>query len=223
MKAVILTAGVGLRIKPLTDNCPKCLLKVGDNTILEMMISHIQNCGIKEIIFVVGYLKEQIKYYVKTKFPDLNVSFVTNDKYAETNTGYSLMLVKDFIQNSGFIKFDGDVVFDKKILKKLIDCKHESCLCIDKNINIDAEEIKVIINNQNRILKANKTVNPKDAAGESIGIEKISTAPLRQGRGRGPHRRCHRTRIHRGRRGAAPDRSLGHTGQGKGAGHRPPG
>ena len=174
MKAIILAAGVGLRIKPLTDNCPKCLLKVGDNTILEMMISHIQNCGIKEIIFVVGYLREQIKYYVKTKFPDLNVSFVTNDKYAETNTGYSLMLVKDFIQDSGFIKFDGDVVFDKKILKKLIECKHDNCLCIDKNINIDAEEIKVIMDNQNRILKANKTVNPQDAVGESIGIEKIS-------------------------------------------------
>ena len=174
MKAIILAAGVGLRIKPLTDNCPKCLLKVGDNTILEMMISHIQNCGINEIIFVVGYLKEQIKCYVKTKFPDLNVSFVTNDKYAETNTGYSLMLVKDFIQDSGFIKFDGDVVFDKKILKKLIECKHDNCLCIDKNINIDAEEIKVIMDNQNRILKANKTVNPKDAVGESMGIEKIS-------------------------------------------------
>ena len=102
------------------------------------------------------------------------MSFVTNDKYAETNTGYSLMLVKDFIQDSGFIKFDGDVVFDKKILKKLIECKHDNCLCIDKNINIDAEEIKVIMDNQNRILKANKTVNPKDAVGESMGIEKIS-------------------------------------------------
>jgi|TARA_B100001971_G_scaffold22108_1_gene17220 choline kinase len=174
MKAIILAAGVGSRIKPLTDNCPKSLLKVGDNTILEMMISHIQDCGINEIIFVVGYLKEQIKDYVKTKFPDLNVSFVTNDKYTETNTGYSLMLVKDFIQDSGFIKIDADVVFDKEILKKLIECEHESCLCIDKNIDLDAEEIKVIIDNQNRILKANKTVNPKDAVGESIGIEKIS-------------------------------------------------
>ncbi len=106
MKAIILAAGVGSRIKPLTDNCPKSLLKVGDNTILEMMISHIQDCGINEIIIVVGYLKEQIKDYVKTKFLDLNVNFVTNDKYAETNTGYSLMLVKNFIRDSGFIKLD---------------------------------------------------------------------------------------------------------------------
>jgi len=174
MKAIILAAGVGSRIKPLTDNCPKSLLKVGNNTILEMMISHIQDCGINEIIIVVGHLKEQIKDYVKTKFPDLNVSFVINDKYAETNTGYSLMLVKDFIQDSGFIKFDADVVFDKEILKKLIKCEHESCLCIDKNIDLDAEEIKVKIDDQHRILEVNKRVNPKDAVGESIGIEKIS-------------------------------------------------
>ena len=174
MKAIILAAGVGSRIKPLTDNCPKILLKVGNKTILERMVSHIQDCGLNEIIFVVGYLKEQIKDYVKAKFPDLNVSFVTNDRYAETNTGYSLMLAKDLIQDSGFIKFDADIVFDREILKKLIECEHESCLCIDKDINLDAEEIKVIMDNKNRILKANKAVNPKDAVGESIGIEKIS-------------------------------------------------
>ncbi len=173
MKAVILAAGVGSRIRPLTDNCPKSLLKVGDNTILEMMISHIQDCEIDEIIFVLGYLQEQIIDFVKTKFPDLNVHFVVNDKYAETNTGFSLMLAEDFIAGSTFVKFDADVVFDKEILKKLIESKYANCLCIDKDINLDAEEIKVIIDDQNRVLKASKTVNPKDAIGESIGIEKI--------------------------------------------------
>ena len=84
------------------------------------------------------------------------------------------MLTKDWIGDSTFIKFDADVVFDKKILTKLIECKYENCLCIDKNIHLDVEEIKVIIDEQNRVVKASKTVNPKDAIGESIGIEKIS-------------------------------------------------
>lgn len=175
IKAIILAAGVGSRIRPLTDNCPKSLLKVGDNTILEMMIAHIQDCEINEVIFVLGYLQERIKDYVKTKFPDLNAHFVTNDKYVVTNTGYSLMLTEDLVGDSAFIKFDADVVFDKEILKKLIECEYESCLCIDKDINLDAEEIKVIIDDSNRVLKANKTVAPKDAVGESIGIEKISS------------------------------------------------
>ncbi|MDP3441250.1 MAG: NTP transferase domain-containing protein, partial [Ignavibacteria bacterium] len=72
MKAVILAAGVGSRIKPLTDNCPKSLLKVGGQTILERMISHIQDCEINEIIFVLGYLDKQIKNFVKKKFPNLD-------------------------------------------------------------------------------------------------------------------------------------------------------
>lgn len=174
MKAIILAAGVGSRIRPLTDNCPKCLLKVDGKTILEMMISHLQDCGINEVVFVLGYLQDQIKDFVKSNFPDLKSHFVTNERYAETNTGFSLMLAKDLINDSTFIKFDADVVFDKEILKKLIECKYANCLCIDKDINLDAEEIKVIVEDENRVIKASKTVNPKDAIGESIGIEKIN-------------------------------------------------
>lgn len=173
MKAVILAAGVGSRIRPLTDNCPKTLLKVRENTILEMMISHIQNCGINEVVFVLGYLQEQVKNYVKIRFPDLNASFVTNEKYHKTNTGFSLMLAMDLIKGSTFVKFDADIIFDKEILKKLIECEYANCLCIDKSINLDAEEIKVTIDDQNRVIKANKAVDPKAAIGESIGIEKI--------------------------------------------------
>ena len=180
MKAIILAAGIGSRISSLTDNCPKSLLKIDDKTILEMMISHIQDCHINDIVFVTGYLEEQIKEYVNINFPDLKAYFVTNEKYAETNTGFSLLLAKDFVENSDFIKFDADVVFDKEILKKLIECPYENALCIDKNIHLDAEEIKVIIDDKNKILKASKTVDPQKAIGESIGIEKIgkNTAKL---------------------------------------------
>ena len=174
IKAIILAAGVGSRIRPLTDNCPKSLLKINGKTILEMMLSHIQACGSNEVVFVLGYLQNQIKDYVKIQFPDLIVQFITNEKYEVSNTGYSLMLTKDFVQDSTFIKFDADVVFDINILTSLIASEYDNCLCIDKNINLDAEEIKVIIKDDNRVVKASKTVNPVDAIGESIGIEKIS-------------------------------------------------
>ncbi len=173
-KAIILAAGVGSRIRPLTDNCPKSLLKVGGETILNMMLTNIQESGIRDVVFVLGYLEEQIKNYVKTKFSNLNAQFITNDRYADTNTGFSLMLAIDLIKGAAFVKFDADVVFDDVILKNLMKCQYENCLCVDKNINLDAEEIKVVIGENNRVVKANKTVNPKHAAGESIGIEKIS-------------------------------------------------
>lgn len=177
MKAIILAAGVGSRIKPLTDNCPKSLLKIDGITILERMISNIQYCGISEVVFVLGYLHRQIEDFIKVKFPNLNSKFIINDKYKETNTGFSLMLTESLINGSPFIKFDADVVFDKQILKNLIESEDENSFCIDKNINLDHEEIKVILDekNGNRVLKASKTVDPKDAVGESIGIEKISS------------------------------------------------
>ena len=174
LKAIILAAGVGSRIRPLTDNCPKSLLKVGDYTILQMMVSHLKASGINDIVIVLGYLQQQIKDYIATHFPDVNVEFVINEHYEVTNTGYSLMLTEPFVENCDFIKFDADVVFEQAILNKLIASKYNNVLCIDKDINLDAEEIKVIIDEQGKVLKASKEVAPKDAIGESIGIEKIS-------------------------------------------------
>ncbi|MCH7589955.1 NTP transferase domain-containing protein [PVC group bacterium] len=168
MKAIILAAGIGSRIQPLTDNCPKSLLKIGNKTILERMISHIQDCGINEIIFITGYLENQIQEYVKKKFPNIKASFVTNENYRETNTGFSLLLAKDSVKNDDFIKFDADVVFDKRILKKLIGCSYENALCIDTKIHLDAEEIKVTIDDTNKILKASKKVDPKKASPENL-------------------------------------------------------
>lgn len=180
LEAIILAAGVGSRIRPLTDDCPKCLLEVGGITILERMIANIQDCGIDKFIFVLGYLDTRIVNFVKATFPGLSARFILNDNYAETNTGYSLMLTDSLTNGSGFIKFDADVVFDKEILRKLIDSDFENCLCIDKNIQLDAEEIKVIVEDGNRVVQASKTADPKLAIGESIGIEKISGATAKK-------------------------------------------
>ena len=120
LKAIILAAGIGSRIRPLTDDCPKCLLKVGGVTILERMIANIQACGINEFIFVLGYLDYRIEQFVNATFPSLSAKFVVNYKYAKTNTGYSLMLTEPHTKGSGFVKFDADVVFDSVILRNLI-------------------------------------------------------------------------------------------------------
>lgn len=173
MKAIILAAGVGSRIRPMTNNRPKCLLQIGRTSILERMVSNIQFFGINEVIFILGYRAEQIIEAIKTKFPELNVRFVINIHYATTNTGFSLMLAKDFIKDSDFIKFDADVVFEKIILKKLIESQHLNCLCIDKDIHLENEEIKVILDQKDRVVKISKEEDTKLSAGESIGIEKI--------------------------------------------------
>ncbi len=175
MKAVILAAGVGSRVRPLTDNKPKSLLPINGKTILERMIENISSAGIRDIIIVTGYLEDQIKKFALENFPNLNINFVRNDKYLETNTAYSLLLARPFIGESEFIKFDADVVFEKEVLKRLIDSKYSTALCIDKNIHLDKEEVKVITDSQDMVEEVGKKLDPHKSKGESIGIEKIGT------------------------------------------------
>lgn len=175
MKAVILTAGVGSRIRPLTDNLPKPLLEIGGKPILGRMVDAILDAGIKEIIVVTGYRAEQIKEFLHESYPTISFQFIHNEHYFETNTGYSLLLAKQAVGSDAFIKFDADVIFEDAILKKLLK-NPASALCIDKNIHLEAEEVKVITDESMRVVEVGKKLDPKLAKGESIGIEKIDYA-----------------------------------------------
>jgi choline kinase len=178
--AVILAAGIGSRLAPLTDDCPKSLLAVGGSIILERMIRNCLSCGISQFVIVLGHRADEIERFVDKTFRGIRVSYVINDRYRDTNTGYSLMLAASAIGISEFIKFDADVVFDVKILRQLMDSELPNVLCIDRNIALADEEVKVIADDQMRVIEIGKSVDPKAALGESIGIEKISniTGPL---------------------------------------------
>ena len=178
--AVILAAGIGSRLSPLTDNCPKCLLSVGGSVILERMIRNCLSCGISQFVLVLGHRADEIKAFVDKTFRGIRVTYVINERYRETNTGYSLMLAASAIGTAEFVKFDADVVFDVKILRQLVDSDLPDMLCIDRNIALEDEEVKVVTDDQMQVLEVGKSVDPKLALGESIGIEKISakTGPL---------------------------------------------
>lgn len=176
MKAVILAAGVGSRIRPLTDKTPKPLLKIGNKEILGRMLDCIIENKIKNVAIITGYKEDQIKKYVFQNYNNLNVEFIRNGHYQLTNTGYSLFVTKNFVKDDTFVKFDADVVFETDILKKLLKSPFENALCIDKNIHLDKEEVKVELNKDGRVLKVSKKLDPKKASGESIGIEKISSS-----------------------------------------------
>jgi choline kinase len=173
MKAIILAAGVGSRLRPLTDESHKSLLPIDEKSILEHMLENIAEIGIREVLIVTGHREEDIKKLVRERASDLSVSFVHNERYLTTNTGYSLMLAKKFAVGDDFVKFDADVVFEQSVLEKLIKSPHDTCLCIDKNIRLDMEEVKVIADLNGKVIAVGKKLNPRESKGESIGIEKI--------------------------------------------------
>ena len=85
MKAIILAAGMASRLRPLTNNTPKCLLKIGERSLLQRSIDALTSNGIKEIVIVTGYLHNQIEDFVRQQYPSLKVTFIQNDVYASTN------------------------------------------------------------------------------------------------------------------------------------------
>ncbi len=174
MQAIILAAGVSKRLRPLTDSTPKCLLNIGDKNLLQRTIENVISNGISDFIFVTGYRENLIKDFVNNTFPDINKIFITNTDYENNNNSYSLWMSKDFVK-SDILLLDSDIFFDEKIIGELLNSEKENCLAVNFTDSLDEEQIKVILNEDNEILKIGKEISISDSAGESIGIERFSS------------------------------------------------
>ena len=170
MKTVILAAGAGSRLKPLTDHMPKCLLKVGVKSILEMTIENLLATNNSEIIIVTGYLENKIREFIRERFPYLQITYIYNKLYASTNNIYSLWLAKDEVLGNDMMMLDSDIVFDERIISKLQNSGYKNCLALKRH-EVHDEEIKVKTDAHGCVIEIGKEVNVSLAEGESIGIE----------------------------------------------------
>ena len=170
MKTVILAAGAGSRLKPLTDHMPKCLLKVGVKCILEMTIENLLATNNSEIIIVTGYLENKIREFIRERFPYLQITYIYNKLYASTNNIYSLWLAKDEVLGNDMMMLDSDIVFDERIISKLQNSGYKNCLALKRH-EVHDEEIKVKTDAHGCVIEIGKEVNVSLAEGESIGIE----------------------------------------------------
>lgn len=178
MKAIILAAGIASRLRPLTDNTPKCLLKIGETCLLARAIEGLISNGINELVIVTGYLQEQIKSFVSSHYPDLKVEYIFNEKYASTNNIYSLWLTSEKIYDQDIVLLDSDIIFDPLLLKTILTHPAPTCLALNRH-SLSDEEIKVIPDANGRVAEISKTCAISKAIGESIGIEKMDAAYTR--------------------------------------------
>ncbi len=169
--AVILAAGRGMRLRPLTETIPKCLIKVGGIPILHRQLDALKACGITDVFLAVGYRADMVRPYVTQFFPKLHVQFVENPKFAETNTLYSLALVADAIgKRKRVILLNGDVVFSGEILELLLSSDSDISLVAIKMGKCGEEEIKVTLCPDGSISRISKKISFDDAIGEAVGI-----------------------------------------------------
>lgn len=111
MKAIILAAGLGTRLRPITNNTPKSLVKVMNESMAERQVRFLKEKGINNITIVTGYLAEKFEY-LKEKY---GVNFVFNDKYDKYNNIYTMYLVKEMLPDSYVV--EGDVYMNNNIFK----------------------------------------------------------------------------------------------------------
>lgn len=179
MKAIILAAGQGKRLRPLTNNVPKCMVKLFGKSLLEWQIKTFQGCNIHDISVVTGYQSNSIK------FP--NITYFKNEKYATTNMVETLFCAKEKL-NEGVIVSYGDIIFEKQILENLIKSKDEISIVIDLNwrkywkIRFDnpLEDAESLILDENGYIKniGQKVKNADQIQGQYIGLMKFEKKGL---------------------------------------------
>ena len=117
--AVLLAAGTGSRLKPLTDDAPKCLSEVSGVTILERLVQSLCEHGFTRLVIVVGYLDHRVRAFLDEGNDELEIEFVINPRYATTNNLYSLWLARLTIDEPCLL-LESDVVFDSSLLLEML-------------------------------------------------------------------------------------------------------
>ncbi|MDD3984716.1 MAG: phosphocholine cytidylyltransferase family protein [Methanobacterium sp.] len=177
MKVIILAAGTGTRLMPLTKDIPKPLLEIGGISLMERMMINFVNNNINEFIIVVGHKKERVIEkinYLKEKYP-INIDFVENKKYSQTNTSYSVNLATSKLDED-IIIINGDNVVDEGIISGLLNI-NETALVVDNYKELNEESFKLRIE-KGIIIEIGKDIDISSASGEFIGISKVAQRDL---------------------------------------------
>jgi len=174
MKAVILAAGQGTRIRSVHGEHPKCLIEVDDTTILDHQLDALSMVGINDVAIVVGYEKEQIIARVNARtLLSPRIRFIENPAFAITNNIYSLWLALDWLRGDSFIVLNADVIFNPEILDVAVRPHAPISMIVDPLWR--DETMKVVIL-EDHVIRMSKNISREEFSGTYIGITVFSKA-----------------------------------------------
>ena len=174
VKAIILAAGRGKRMMPLTNDRPKCLLKAGLKTILQAQLDSLVSCGIDNIIIVIGYLGQMIEDFVNQEGYDKKaaITFAYNEKFDSTGSCFSLLCAKNYIDSS-YIHLNSDLVFDRGLLVKLLNSNDADSIITDR-YDIDTDDMVRYSTNNGKISNVGRPSVVPEPQGVLVGPAKFS-------------------------------------------------
>ena len=187
MIGVILAAGMGTRLMPLTKEIPKALLKINETTLLERMIKNCIDADISKFIVIVGYNKDKVIDIcpIIAKKYNIKIKPIVNEKYDVTNTSVSTYLASKYIEENDlddFILVNGDNIVDPEIITRLVASENTSMI-IDNFKELNEESFKLIIDDElynedktiatGKINSIGKGLDIASSNGEFIGVSKV--------------------------------------------------
>lgn len=132
MQAIILAAGMGKRLKELTQDRTKCMVQVNGVALIDRMLHQIESRHLSRIVIVVGYEGEKLMKYIDTLGIRTPIVYVQNPIYDKTNNIYSLALAKDYLCQDDTLLFESDLIFEDAVIDQLLDDPRETLALVDK-------------------------------------------------------------------------------------------
>ncbi len=173
--AVVLVAGLGSRLRPITDDRPKALVDIGGETILARAVRLLESYGVRKVVLATGYREDAVRAAMAGV--PVVVEYCRNPEFDRTQNSVSLALCRSRVGSDAFFKLDGDVVFQRQVLERLDQSSAELAVAVDAGRVLDAEAMKVTLSESTSGLDISafgKGIELGRSAGESIGIERIS-------------------------------------------------
>lgn len=171
-KAVILTAGMGTRLRNITnDEIPKPFLRINNKPLIERSIEKLIDSGIKEIILVTGHLNHFFEE-LKKKYPEIKT--VKNEKYAVTGSMASFYCSRDLVGNNDILLLEGDLIYEKRALDILLSLEEKDAILLSEDKKM-SDDYYVELSSENNINKITNNLSEINGNfGEWTGIQKVS-------------------------------------------------
>jgi choline kinase len=171
MKAIILSAGQGRRLRPLTEDTPKCLLPVrGSEPVLEVQLRALTEAGVEEAVVFTGFGASQVEDFVAARSPgEIRVTTIYNPFFAISDNLATCWLARDQMQDE-FLILNGDTLFEPSVARRLLAADDSPLtLAINEKAEYDDDDMKVSLKGS-RLVAVGKTLDPRIVDGESIGL-----------------------------------------------------
>ena len=132
MQGIILAAGMGKRLKELTADNTKCMIKVNGVTLIDRVLHQLQSLGLSRVIIVVGYQGKKLIDYIGTLGLQMPITFVENPIYDTTNNIYSLWLARDYLLKDDTLLLESDIIFEDSVIRSLVEDPRDTLALVDK-------------------------------------------------------------------------------------------